>query len=202
MVQRQVHGALWLLYAAKRILSKHEQLAEKVLAAFQGEEKRLIQRLIRATVTGLQGELATILAYNRAATLAEHLVRAFDAELLAQGIGAVTLIYDALDVGFGSDEKSIEMRGRFVSEERRKVVVFVFVIVHVAVALAEQDHAGRDLGHDHLIHPAGDGFVAQKADLLCVCPDLGRRPAKEIGHCKSDGPVVQVGQVQAAPLCA
>jgi MinD-like ATPase involved in chromosome partitioning or flagellar assembly len=115
MVQRQVHGALWLLYAAKRILSKHDQLADRVLAAFQGEEKRLIQRLIKVTATGLQGELATILAYDRAATLAEHLIRALDAELLAQGVGAVTLIYDALDVGFGSDEKSIEMRGRFVS---------------------------------------------------------------------------------------
>jgi MinD-like ATPase involved in chromosome partitioning or flagellar assembly len=115
MVKRRTHGALWLLYAAKRLLSKHAHLSDAVMAAFRGEEKRLLHRLIGASDRSFHTELAKILAFDRASTLAEQVIRALDAELLATGATAVTLLYDGLDTGFGSDKKSIEMRGRFVN---------------------------------------------------------------------------------------
>jgi hypothetical protein len=115
MDRRSMHGAMWLLYAAKRLLSWDEGLVQPVVAAFRADEKRCVRRLIEARDEDLQEALGHVLAYERASTLAERLIRALDAEILARGIPAVTLLYDGLDVGFGSDDKSIAMRRRFVN---------------------------------------------------------------------------------------
>lgn len=114
MRQRQVHGAMWLFYAAKRITAMFPA-ARAALGRFRGEERRLLQRFIAAPAADLQSELKGLLSFERTSTLAEQLIRAMDAELLALGSTAVTLLFDGLDVGFGSDGKSLEMRSRFVS---------------------------------------------------------------------------------------
>lgn len=115
MAQRQTHGAFWLLYAAKRVLNKYPQYVDGVLGRFRGDEKRLLQRLVGASPSTLQAEITKLLTFERVSTFAEHLIRNLDAELLTHGTTAVTLLFDGLDVGFGSDQKSIERRRRFVN---------------------------------------------------------------------------------------
>ncbi|HOW51401.1 MAG TPA: hypothetical protein PLV42_05070 [bacterium] len=114
MKQRRLHGTLWLLYAAKRILTKHPSLANIVISNFRADERFLIKCLVKASDRNFHAELPCILKYDRIATLAEDLLEALDREMLKQGMPAITLLYDGLDVGFGSDEKSIDMRKRFI----------------------------------------------------------------------------------------
>jgi cellulose biosynthesis protein BcsQ len=115
MNKRQVYGALWLLYAAKRILGRYPDLAEPISERFSGDERRLLRKLINATSATFQKELSQILAFERVSTFAEHLLRGLDALLLNTGLTAATLLYDGLDVGFGSDEKSLLLRRRYVA---------------------------------------------------------------------------------------
>jgi hypothetical protein len=115
MVQRNTYGALWLFYAAKRLITKYADLIESVLTSFRGEEKKYLTRFVGASEENLQDALEKILAYDRASTLAERLIRAIDGELLVRDLPGTTLLFDGLDVGFGSDEKSIAMRGRYIN---------------------------------------------------------------------------------------
>ncbi|MBI2893933.1 MAG: hypothetical protein HYY06_10305 [Deltaproteobacteria bacterium] len=113
--QRQLHGAFWLFYAANRVMRQEPRLAAAVDKRFRAPEKGLVKQLASATTPDLvQAAVTNSLAHDRAGTFAEQLIRALDAELLSGGSGPLTLLYDGLDVGFGSDEKSIAMRRRFV----------------------------------------------------------------------------------------
>ncbi|HUB06324.1 MAG TPA: hypothetical protein VMB50_04960, partial [Myxococcales bacterium] len=114
--QRQLHGAFWLLYAVNRILQKRPALADPLATHFHADERRLINGLADAkSPRQVQDALTTALIQEGAGTFAEEAIRCLDAELLSSGSGAVVLLYDGLDIGFGSDERSIEMRARFVN---------------------------------------------------------------------------------------
>lgn len=115
MIPRHVHGALWLLYAAKRLLTKFGGLLPTVVGGLRGDEKALIQSLMEADERGFQDALGRTLTCDRVGSLAEHVIRTLDQALLTSAATPVTLLYDGLDVGFGSDEKAIEMRARYVN---------------------------------------------------------------------------------------
>ena len=114
--QRQLHGAFWLLYAANRLMQNDLKLAEQIAKVLRAEERSLLKQLsAAATARTLQAALTASLSYERAGTFAELLVRALDAELLSSGAGSTVLVYDGLDIGFGSEAHSLEMRARFVN---------------------------------------------------------------------------------------
>lgn len=116
LAKRQLHGAFWLLYAANRLLRRHawllDQLGSQKLTA---QETRILKRLSNADDSvSLNQVLVDALKSEHAATFAERLIRAIDAALLRQATTTI-LLYDGLDIGFGSDERSLTMRRRFVS---------------------------------------------------------------------------------------
>lgn len=114
--QRQLHAAFWLLYAAHRLLRKKADLAGRISKPLPVAERRLVTQLASAdTPTKLQSALAASLGYERVGTFGENLLRAIDSELLAAGANSFVLLYDGLDIGFGSDERSLQMRSRFVN---------------------------------------------------------------------------------------
>lgn len=112
---RQLHGAVWLFYAAKRVSAKFPNETKAAVEQFRGEERRLLRRFMSAPDANLQVALAPLLKFERASTLAENLTRRIDTSLLERGCPPVTLLYDGLDSGFGSDEKSLQRRTRFIS---------------------------------------------------------------------------------------
>lgn len=114
--KRQLYGAFWLFYAANRILKECTSITPSLLMRFEGAERRLIKIIARAiSAAELQDALVACLAHERAGTFAEKLIRGIDAELLAKGERPVVLLYDGLDTGFGSDERAIDTRSRFVN---------------------------------------------------------------------------------------
>ncbi|MBI4859846.1 MAG: ParA family protein [Candidatus Riflebacteria bacterium] len=115
LAARQTHGAFWLLYAARRLLEYRPQIVEPVLKRLGSDERRLIKDLVSSCDDALQAALLRVLRHPRAGTLAERVVQEIDRSLLESDGTAVTLLYDNLDVGFGSDSKSIERRQRFVN---------------------------------------------------------------------------------------
>lgn len=116
MEARQLHGPFWLLYAANRLLRKDEKLAGTLAGMLQADEKPFLKQLALAdNPEKLRSAIAATLNYEQAGTFAERLVRTIDAALLAKGASSIVLIYDGLDIGFGSDENSLEMRNRFVN---------------------------------------------------------------------------------------
>lgn len=115
VVKRQLHGTAMILYAAWRLLRHSADIVNTIERHFQGAEARTVKALSSASPTKLQEVLVTALKSENVGTFAERLIKAIDAELLAAGSGTVILIYDDLDVGFGSDTLAIERRRRFVS---------------------------------------------------------------------------------------
>jgi len=114
--KRQLHGAFWLLYAANRILQKYTSLESALASRFPAEERRLVIQLAKAQASvDVQAALTASLAHEHAGTFAEQVIRGLDAELISGGHNAVVLLYDGLDIGFGSDDRSIEMRTLFVN---------------------------------------------------------------------------------------
>lgn len=115
LAQRQLHGTAMVLYAAWRLLRRSADVATKVTGQFQGAEGRAVKALAGASASKLQDVLVSTLKLENAGTFAERLVRAIDDVLLVEGSQTAILIYDDLDVGFGSDASAIERRRRFVS---------------------------------------------------------------------------------------
>lgn len=116
MKSRSLHRTFWLLYIAKRLMTKYPSLGELVIKHFSGQERKYSQSLLDGTEETIQEDFVRILQYERVGTLSERLIRVFDSELLkATNLPSTTLLFDGLDVSFGSDEKSIQMRGRFVN---------------------------------------------------------------------------------------
>ncbi|MCK5800997.1 MAG: hypothetical protein KAI47_27605 [Deltaproteobacteria bacterium] len=115
MKLRGLHGSLWLFYAAKRIMTAYPDVGSSAMARLSAQERKSLTRLEKATDDTFQREVARLLTLERAATLAEKLLRILDDELLSHDIEALTLLYDGLDVGFGSDKKAVEMRRRYVN---------------------------------------------------------------------------------------
>ncbi|MCG8556718.1 MAG: hypothetical protein MJD61_15740 [Proteobacteria bacterium] len=114
--QRQLHGAFWLLYAANRLFRYRPDSWTRIAHDFPAQQRRLVGGVATAsTPRALQTALERALAYPRAGTLAEELVRSIDGELLSSGDSSVVLLYDGLDIGFGSDARSLERRQRFVN---------------------------------------------------------------------------------------
>jgi cellulose biosynthesis protein BcsQ len=114
--QRQLYGSFWLLYAANRLMQEDQTLVEALVKDRRSDEKPLLTQLSTAdTPEELSSALGAALRYERAGTFAEGVIRAIDARLLAKGASSFVLLYDGLDIGFGSDERSIEMRGKFVN---------------------------------------------------------------------------------------
>ncbi len=115
MIGRQLHGAFWLLCSVKRIAETSGSAVRSAVARFRGDERTLLEALIDASPAEIAPALRELLILERCASLADQLIRAVDAELLNHASAAVTLLFDGLDVGFGSDRRSLEMRSRFVS---------------------------------------------------------------------------------------
>jgi hypothetical protein len=116
LVKRQLHATFWLLYAALRVLRRHESLVQRLASPkLSADEKRVLKALAGADdPAAIQKALTEALRQPNAATFAERLIRLLDAELLRES-NTTILLYDGLDIGFGSDERSLEMRRRFVS---------------------------------------------------------------------------------------
>jgi len=116
LVKRGLHAAFWLSYAVNRVLQHSSSLSEVLIKALSGNERRLFTELRDATEPRqVQAALINTLSYERVGTFVEELVRGLDAELLRNGSQHMVLLYDGLDVGFGSDLASIERRKRFVN---------------------------------------------------------------------------------------
>ena len=112
---RSTHGAFWLFYAINRIIQDDPELVDGVAARLPPDERKVFRTFAQTKDGDLQRNLNRVLTHERAGTLAESIIRAVDSELLTRGLSEITLLYDGLDVGFGSDTKSIEMRSRFVN---------------------------------------------------------------------------------------
>lgn len=115
LTKRQLHGTALLLYGAWRLLRHRADLVKAISAQFSGEEARAVKALAGASGAKLQETLVAVLELGNVGTFAERLIKAIDAVLLGAGGEMTILIYDDLDVGFGSDTLSIERRRRFVS---------------------------------------------------------------------------------------
>ncbi|MDX9723017.1 MAG: AAA family ATPase [Myxococcota bacterium] len=114
--KHSLHAAFWLLYAVNRILQHSPSLANPLAKSMSAEEKRLLKELAQAAEPReLQTALTHALSYPRVGTFVEALMRGVDAELLRSTNRHLVLLYDGLDVGFGSDHASIERRKRFVN---------------------------------------------------------------------------------------
>ena len=112
--RRQLYGTFWLLYAINRLLQKVPDLA-RVAEQFSGAERASFRRLAKANESRtLQDAIVAALAYERAGTFAEEVIRKLDAELLSRGQERYVMLYDGLDVGFGSGAAGIESRQRFI----------------------------------------------------------------------------------------
>lgn len=151
--KRQLYGAFWLLYAANRILQFRPNLAKPIGARHPAKERQLIDSLAGAAAPGeIQDALVQILRTERAGTFSEELIRNLDAALLADGERPITLLYDGLDTGFGSDEKSIAARSRFVdglveaieplrgSSKRIAFKLFLREDIYSAISIQNQSH--------------------------------------------------------------
>ncbi|MBK7539708.1 MAG: hypothetical protein IPI49_31030 [Myxococcales bacterium] len=114
--KRQLHGAFWLLYAANRLLHRYEWLLGQLRSQkYTAQQARIISRLAAANdPASLKQALIDALSVEDAATFAERLIRAIDAALLQEAPTTI-LLYDGLDIGFGSDARSIARRRHFVS---------------------------------------------------------------------------------------
>ncbi len=113
--KKQLHGTAMLLYAGWRLLRRSSERAKRVTAQFHGVDARVVKALAAASSTDLQQVLVATLAKDNVGTLAERLIRTMDTELLRDGSETIILLYDDLDVGFGSDASAIERRRRYVS---------------------------------------------------------------------------------------
>lgn len=112
--KRQLHGAFWLLYAINRLLQEVPDLTG-IADRLSGAEKKLLRRLAEANESrALQDAIVAALKYERAGTFAEEVIRKLDVELLARGQQRYVMLYDGLDVGFGSQGEGIESRQRFI----------------------------------------------------------------------------------------
>lgn len=112
--RRQLHGTFWLLYAIHRLLQEIPDLAG-VDQQLRGTERTLFRSLAKARESRtLQDAIAAALMHERAGTFAEEVIRRLDADLLARGQQRYVLLYDGLDVGFGSQAKALESRQRFI----------------------------------------------------------------------------------------
>lgn len=113
--KRQLHGAFWLLYAINRLLQSVPDLSV-VADELSGVEKRLLRRLAEASESrAVHDAIVAALGHERAGTFAEEVIRKLDAVLLARGPQRYVMIYDGLDVGFGSQSEAIESRQRFIN---------------------------------------------------------------------------------------
>jgi len=115
LAKRELYGTALVLYAAWRLLRRSADVARRVTGQFQGVEARAVKALSDASTTKLQETLVTLLGNQNVGTFAERLIRTIDTELLDSGSETIVLIYDDLDVGFGSDRPAIERRRKFVS---------------------------------------------------------------------------------------
>lgn len=113
--RRQLHGTFWLFYAVNRVLERNAKLLDPLSNGLRADERKIVHRLAEATEPSkLQNALTVALQHPRAGTFAEQLIRTLDTTLLAGGHDTITLLYDGLDVGFGSDDAAIAQRGRFI----------------------------------------------------------------------------------------
>ncbi len=119
MQKRATHGAFWRLYAAARLTAWRSDLADVVVAAGQGKERKVLQELVKAQDSrALLHALTALLRLESVGTLAEAITAALDRALLKTN-DTVTLVYDGLDTGFeiaGSpSQRSLARRERFVT---------------------------------------------------------------------------------------
>lgn len=104
--KRHLHGAFWLYYAAHRLLRRHTPLREDLgKAQSQPEGRARVAKPGSADDSdALKLALVEALKSESAATFAEKLIRWIDSALL-QDAPTTILLYDGLDVGFGSEER-------------------------------------------------------------------------------------------------
>lgn len=154
LTRRQLHGTTMVLYAAWRLLVHEPEIVNRVAKLFQGDEARKVKVLAGATPEKLQSVLVDVLELRNVGTFAERLIWGIDNALLDSGSDRTTLIYDDLDVGFGSDAHAIERRRRFVSgfvaaiEPLRGVCrrvafkLFLREDVYAEIGIQNQSHLG------------------------------------------------------------
>lgn len=107
------HGAFWLLYGAWQVFREFKQMAGKIAPTFSANERKLVTRLASAEHAQLLPTLREAMEYDYVSSFSETLIKNIDQQLLDSN-RSICLLYDGLDVGFGSDEKSLDARKRFV----------------------------------------------------------------------------------------
>ncbi len=174
MEQRHMYGALWLFYAAKILLKNNTLMAERLLRHFDGEQKRLIKLLASAGDADFQSVLVDVLEYDRAATMAEHLIRVFDNEMQLNDEPPVTLLYDGLDVGFGSDDASIKRRRKFVKALVEAVELFrgTSKNIYFKLFLREDIYAELDIQNQSHLAAATSELRWEPRDLWVLALNL------------------------------
>ena len=151
--KRGLHGALWLFYAANRVLADQPTLAAEIAPSLSVVEKTILKLIAAAkTSATLLTALTRALAHEQAGTLSERLIRTLDAALLQRGPRLTILLYDGLDTGFGSEPADIERRTRYVNalveaieplrgvSKRLGFKVFLREDVHSAIGIQNQSH--------------------------------------------------------------
>lgn len=174
MKKRQLHGTLWLLYAVKRLLAKLPNLVGDLVTHFRGEERRLVQRLAQSNVSELQHVLTVVLRYERVGTMAERLIHHLDEIILHRESRSVALVYDGLDVGFGSDRRSIEMRNRYVGALVAAIEPFRGICkrIHFKLFLREDIYAELRLQNQSHLAAATVELRWEPRDLWVLALDL------------------------------
>jgi cellulose biosynthesis protein BcsQ len=113
----QLYAAFWRLRALSVLFRAEPGLTEDVFTAAKlnkSARSRFAQLASTAEEGGLLGALEATLAEPNVGTTSEDLLRAADAALARRGERSVTLLYDGLDAGFGSEARDLAARERFV----------------------------------------------------------------------------------------
>lgn len=195
--RRQRYGAFWLLYAANRILSKRPQLVAALTPLFQSRERQHLEALARAsTASETNRALVQVLVTERAGTFAEELIRSLDAQLLASGDKPITLLYDGLDTGFGSDTKSIESRGRFVNGliEAIEPLRGVAKRIGFKVFLREDIYSGISIQNQSHLSAATVELTWKPSDLWALALNLVGTSPSYVEALRSIDPAAGPGQ--------
>jgi hypothetical protein len=148
----ELYSAFWLLYAAHRLLRANANVLHGIKSLTR-EQMRHVQTLatVRDGVT-LQRALIETLTMPNAATFAENLIRALDGALLQASLPTTVLLYDGLDVGFGSDERGIERRRAFVAGLVEAIEPLRGTCKRVAFKLFLREDMFGDLGIQNQSH--------------------------------------------------
>jgi cellulose biosynthesis protein BcsQ len=193
--KRQLYGTAMVLYAAWRLLRASPDVAGRISKQWQGEAARAVKDLAGASPTKLQEVLVATLERENVGTFAERLIKAIDAGLLDAGSETSILIYDDLDVGFGSDTQAIERRRKFVSGFVEAIEPFRGACKRIAFKLFLREDVFAEIGIQNQSH-LGAATVElewKSGDIWGLVLNVLSDSAKYCQYIKAIDPTATVG---------